>query len=125
MVYALCLAGATVNHVQAVFARGWLPEQLPLGTALYWSSLTIVDPIAVVLLFLRPRAGIADGRDHRFQRGSQSLLHGCPPTWRIDLPGRDIQHLHDESNRFPAVRGCHGAGCLARLQAISSARLIF
>ena len=59
MVYALCLAGATVNHVQAVFARGWLPEQLPLGTALYWSSLTIVDPIAVVLLFLRPRAGIA------------------------------------------------------------------
>lgn len=58
-VYALCLAGATVNHVRAVLARGWLPEALPAATALYWDSLTFLDPIAAVLLFVRPKAGIA------------------------------------------------------------------
>ncbi len=58
IVYALCLTGATINHVRALLAHGWLPEQLPLATALFWSSLTFLDPIAAVLLFLRPRAGI-------------------------------------------------------------------
>jgi hypothetical protein len=57
--YALCLAGATVNHVRAVLAHGWFPEHLPAATALYWSSLTFLDPLAAVLLFLRPRFGIA------------------------------------------------------------------
>jgi hypothetical protein len=58
-IYALCLVGATVNHVRAVLARGWLPEHLPPATALYWSSLTFLDPLAAVLLFLRPRIGVA------------------------------------------------------------------
>lgn len=58
IVYALCLAGATVNHVRAVLAHGWLPDHLPTATALYWSSLTFLDPLAAVLLFLRPRVGI-------------------------------------------------------------------
>ena len=59
IVYALCLAGATINHVRAVLSHGWLPEHLPAATALYWSSLTLLDPLAAVLLFLRPRIGIA------------------------------------------------------------------
>ena len=59
IVYALCLAGATVNHVRAVLAHGWLREGLPAATTLYWGSLTFLDPLAVVLLFLRPRLGIA------------------------------------------------------------------
>jgi hypothetical protein len=59
IVYALCLAGATLNHVRAVLSRGWLPEQLPTASAIYWSSLTVIDPLAAVLLFLRPRLGIA------------------------------------------------------------------
>ena len=59
IIYSLCLAGATVNHVRAVLAHGWLPDHLPPATALYWSSLTFIDPLAVVLLFLRPRLGIA------------------------------------------------------------------
>lgn len=57
--YALCLIGATINHVRAVLAQGWLPEHLPAATALYWNSLTFLDPLAAVLLLLRPRAGIA------------------------------------------------------------------
>lgn len=59
IVYALCLAGATFNHVRGVLAHGWLPERLPLPTAVYWGSLTVLDPLAVLLLFLRPRGGIA------------------------------------------------------------------
>ena len=59
IVYALCLAGATVNHVRAVLSHGWIPEHLPPATALYWSSLTFIDPLAAVLLFVRPRIGIA------------------------------------------------------------------
>jgi hypothetical protein len=59
MVYALCLAGATINHVRRVLTFGWLPGELPRATALYWSSLTFLDPLAAMLLFLRPRAGIA------------------------------------------------------------------
>jgi hypothetical protein len=58
ILYALCLVGATVNHVQAVHARGWLPNDAPLLTAVYWSSLTFLDPLAAVLLFIRPRIGI-------------------------------------------------------------------
>jgi hypothetical protein len=53
------MAGATVNHVRALLAHGWLPAHLPQPTALYWSSLTFLDPLAVALLFLRPRIGIA------------------------------------------------------------------
>jgi hypothetical protein len=58
IVYALCLAGATVNHVRALLAHGWLPAHLPTATALYWTSLAVFDPLAVVLLFVRPRIGI-------------------------------------------------------------------
>ena len=57
-IYALCLAGATVNHARAVVSRGWLPNELPAATAIYWSSLTFLDPLAAVLLFIRPRAGV-------------------------------------------------------------------
>ena len=56
--YALCLAGATINHVRALLTRGWFPDNLPAATALYWSSLTFLDPLAALLLFLRPRVGI-------------------------------------------------------------------
>jgi hypothetical protein len=59
IVYALCLGAATINHVRVVLAHGWLPEHLPWPSAVYWSSLTFFDPLAAVMLFVRPRAGIA------------------------------------------------------------------
>lgn len=58
IVYALCLVGATVNHVRGVLGRGWLPNYLPTLSAVYWDSLTFLDPLAAALLFLRPRLGI-------------------------------------------------------------------
>jgi hypothetical protein len=36
-----------------------LPPSLPFGAAVYWSSLTFFDPLVAILLFVRPRVGIA------------------------------------------------------------------
>jgi hypothetical protein len=58
VIYSVCLVVATVNHIQAVHAWGWVPSHLPIASALYWSSLTFFDPLAAALLFVRPRAGI-------------------------------------------------------------------
>jgi hypothetical protein len=38
--------------------HGWMPSYLPWGTAVYWSSLTVLDPTAAALLFVRPRTGV-------------------------------------------------------------------
>ena len=59
IVYALCLAVATANHVRAIAGHGLLPDHIHWPSAAYWASLTLIDPLAVVLLFARPRAGIA------------------------------------------------------------------
>lgn len=59
VIYALCLAGATINHVRAVLIYGWLRHDVPVATAVYWSSLTLLDPVAALLLFIRPRIGVA------------------------------------------------------------------
>jgi|tagenome__1003787_1003787.scaffolds.fasta_scaffold20981844_2 hypothetical protein len=59
IVYALCLLGACTNHIRALVSHGWWREGIPLGTAVYWDSLTVLDPLAAVLLFVRPRAGVA------------------------------------------------------------------
>jgi len=59
LAYALCLCGAAFNHVRAILAHGWLPHQLPLPTAVYWASLTLLDPLAALLLFVRPKMGVA------------------------------------------------------------------
>lgn len=62
-IYAACLAGATGVHLGIHFQFGVLlgdlaPQGCPLFTRLFWSALTLLDPLAAVLLFLRPRAGI-------------------------------------------------------------------
>lgn len=59
VVYALCLAGATINHVRAVLTYGWLRHDVGMATAVYWSSLTLLDPFAALLLFIHPRVGVA------------------------------------------------------------------
>lgn len=63
MLFAACLLGATYNHVVAVIEHGWLWDY-GYGAAastfskLYWSALTLLDPLAAALLFVRPRAGV-------------------------------------------------------------------
>jgi len=58
--YAACLFGATVNHAWMLWQHGlfWDYGGVPRTTQAYWTSLTFVDPAAIMLLFVRPVAGI-------------------------------------------------------------------
>ena len=64
VVYAVCLIGATCVHVMTHMQYGPLLGELEglgysAGTRVFWSALTLLDPLTVLLLFLRPRAGLA------------------------------------------------------------------
>jgi len=53
------LMGAS-THIQWVSQNGFLSDNYnaPLLTKIFWDSLTFLDPIAAILLFLRPKTGI-------------------------------------------------------------------
>ncbi|MCD2325172.1 hypothetical protein LQ953_14210 [Sphingomonas sp. IC-56] len=59
-VYAACLLGATYNHVVIVARHGLAWDYGGVGwvSAAFWTSLTFFDPLAVALLFVRPRTGV-------------------------------------------------------------------
>jgi hypothetical protein len=61
LVYALCLAGAAYNHASIVATHGmkWDYGGLPLTICFFWTALTFIDPLAVVLLMIRPMLGLA------------------------------------------------------------------
>ncbi|HVU31935.1 MAG TPA: hypothetical protein VHE61_00775 [Opitutaceae bacterium] len=63
MAYAACLLVATITHVVMHVRFGVLLERLPseiypIFSRLYWSSLTLLDPLSALLLFLSPRWGV-------------------------------------------------------------------
>lgn len=63
IVYAVCLAGATCVHVATHLQYGLLLGGLeaagyPFPSRMFWSSLTLLDPLAALLLFVRPRIGL-------------------------------------------------------------------
>ncbi|HEV7813766.1 MAG TPA: hypothetical protein VGP06_01535 [Janthinobacterium sp.] len=55
------MAGATYNHARIVFAYGlqWDYGGLPLFFSFFWTALTFLDPLVVILLLARPKAGLA------------------------------------------------------------------
>jgi hypothetical protein len=58
-VYALCFLFATYNHVIDLRHGGFLPyPYAPLPFNIYWTSLTLLDPLAALLLFLLPYHGM-------------------------------------------------------------------
>lgn len=63
LLFAVCLVGATFNHVHAALEHGLLwdygyGDGTPLASRIYWGTLTALDPLAAILLFTRPRAGL-------------------------------------------------------------------
>ena len=58
--WAACLLLAALNHARILAQHGlsWNYGGVGAASALYWSSLTIVDPLAAVLLIIRPKIGI-------------------------------------------------------------------
>lgn len=59
-IWAACLLIAGLNHARTLLLHGlfWDYGGVAAASAVYWSSLTIVDPIAAALLFVRPKVGI-------------------------------------------------------------------
>lgn len=63
VLFACCLLVATTNHIRADFQHGLLWDY-GYGASAYWASrifwgaLTFFDPLAALLLFIKPRVGI-------------------------------------------------------------------
>lgn len=63
ILFALCLLAATFNHARAILQYGLLWDygygnKIALMSKVYWDVLTILDPLAAMLLFVKPRAGV-------------------------------------------------------------------
>ena len=61
--FAVCLLVATFNHAKIIVQHGlfWdfgFGSQIVFASRIYWDLLTVLDPLAAVLLFFRPRTGI-------------------------------------------------------------------
>jgi hypothetical protein len=62
--FALCLLAATFNHARAISAHGLLwdygyGDDAVFASRVFWAVLTLLDPLAALLLFVRTRAGLA------------------------------------------------------------------
>lgn len=59
-IWAACLLVGAANHARILLRHGlfWDYGGVAWGSAAYWSSLTILDPLVAFLLFARPRVGI-------------------------------------------------------------------
>ena len=57
---AVAMLMGTSTHVAWAVNNGFLSENYnaPLPHMLFWDSLTFLDPIAAILLFIRPRTGL-------------------------------------------------------------------
>ncbi|WP_265535265.1 hypothetical protein [Pseudomonas saponiphila] len=63
LLFTLCLLAATFNHLRAAVDHGLLwdygyGDDTPLASRAFWGSLSFFDPLAALLLWLRPRWGL-------------------------------------------------------------------
>ena len=58
VVYSICFLAGTYTHTAGLVQRGFLASPVPLAIGVFWDALTLLDPLAAVLLWWRPRAGI-------------------------------------------------------------------
>ena len=63
VLFACCLLIATANHIRADFQHGLLwdygyGDNAYRASRVFWGALTFVDPLAVLLLFKKPKMGI-------------------------------------------------------------------
>jgi len=53
------LVVGTATHVENLARAGLVPRpDLPLACNVFWSALVVVDPVAALVLLLKPRAGV-------------------------------------------------------------------
>lgn len=58
VVYSICFLVGTYTHTAGLVRRGFLAFPVPLAIGVFWDALTVLDPLAVALLWWRPKAGI-------------------------------------------------------------------
>jgi hypothetical protein len=59
LVYVCAFAVGTACHLLDIARGGWLPyRQYSAGLNAFWTSLTFLDPLAILLLIYRMRAGL-------------------------------------------------------------------
>ena len=59
VIYMLCLLWGTKNHIIDIWNGGFLPyTYAPMGFNVYWTSLTFLDPLAIILLCFLPYYGL-------------------------------------------------------------------
>ncbi len=63
LLFTLCLLAASFNHLRAALDHGLLWDygygaDTPLASRAFWGSLSFFDPLAALLLWLRPRWGL-------------------------------------------------------------------
>lgn len=63
LLFTLCLLAATFNHLRAAVDHGLLWDygygaDTPLASRAFWGSLSFFDPLAALLLWVRPRWGL-------------------------------------------------------------------
>jgi hypothetical protein len=56
--YSICLLAGTYTHAKDLLIHGFLAAPVPVAIGLYWNALTLLDPLAVLLLWWRPKLGI-------------------------------------------------------------------
>lgn len=60
--YVLAFIGAAYNHVMDILHYGWLYRNKQSGAPflcnVYWTSLTLLDPLSIIVLLLNIRAGL-------------------------------------------------------------------
>lgn len=59
LVYSVCLLAGTYTHAKDLLVHGFLAAPVPLAVGLYWNALTLLDPLAALLLWGRPRYGLS------------------------------------------------------------------
>jgi len=59
-IQSIAMLMGTSTHVSWAVQNGFLSEKYnaPLSNMLFWDSLTFLDPLAAILLFLRPKTGV-------------------------------------------------------------------
>jgi hypothetical protein len=57
IVWIFCLAAGTYNHSLILIHHGWDWRYggMPIGAVIFWTSLTLLDPLVAILLFLKPK----------------------------------------------------------------------
>ena len=57
-IYSICFLAGTYTHTTDLVKNGFLASPVPVAIGVYWNALTLLDPLALVLLWWLPKTGI-------------------------------------------------------------------